>query len=238
MYFYFITGTNKGLGKAIAALLLENDNNAVFGISRKHTIKHQNYTPLTLDLNDLAAVKSFVFPEIKQMDSIVLINNAGIIGEIKHLGNQNEDEIIATYNVNLISPTLLINKFIKTYRDDTFKQIINISSGAGRNPIDGWSVYCSTKAGLDMLSLVLKEEIIINNENINVLSIAPGIIDTAMQESIREAKQQDFSNIEQFKTYKEQGDLANPVQTASLILQFLSNKNLHHKTICSVRDLQ
>lgn len=238
MDYYFITGTNKGLGKALTTLLLKNDNNVVFGISRKHTIKHQSYNPLTLDLNDLEAVKVFNFPTIAPANKVILINNAGVIGAIKHLGNQNEEAIITTYNVNLISPTLLINKLLKTYDDAVIKQIVNISSGAGRTPIDGWSVYCSTKAGLDMMSLVLKEECSINHKNISVLSLAPGIIDTAMQESIRKAQPEDFSNIERFKTYKRQGDLATPENTAQLVLQFLENEKMQENTICSVRDIQ
>ena len=89
-----------------------------------------------------------------------------------------------------------------------------------------------------MMSLVLKEECSINHKNINVLSLAPGIIDTAMQESIRKAQPEDFSNIERFKTYKRQGDLATPENTAQLVLQFLENEKLQENTICSVRDIQ
>ena len=117
------------------------------------------------------------------------------------------------------------------------KLVLNISSGAGRSPIDGWNVYCATKAGLDMLSLVFKEEIKNKNLNINILSLAPGIIDTGMQEFIRKADEANFSNIERFIEYKNNGDLADPISTAKLVAKFISDKTLQGNTICSVRDI-
>lgn len=237
MDYFFITGSSKGLGKALTELLLTDKNNFVYGISRTNNINHEQFQHLKIDLADLDVVKQFQFPELKDATSITLINNAGIVGDIKYLGNLDCDKIISTYNLNLITPTLLINQLLKTYNNDVKKLVINISSGAGRNPIDGWSVYCATKAGLDMLSLVFKEEINNKSLNITVLSLAPGIIDTSMQEVIRKADEANFSNIERFIEYKKNGDLADPTSTAKLIAKFISDKTLQEKTICSVRDI-
>ena len=237
MNYYFITGSSKGLGKALTELLLNDEENVVYGISRTNDINHQQFKHIQIDLTDLDAVKQFHFPELKDATAITLINNAGIVGDINYLGNLDCDKIISTYNLNLITPTLLINQFTKTYNNKLSKLVINISSGAGRNAIDGWSVYCATKAGLDMLSLVFKEEIQNKNLNINILSLSPGIIDTGMQEDIRRADESNFSNIERFIAYKNNGDLAAPASTANLIAKFISDKTLQENTICSVRDI-
>ncbi len=237
MNYYFITGSSKGLGKALTELLLNDEENVVYGISRTNDINHQQFKHIQIDLTDLDAVKQFHFPELKDATAITLINNAGIVGDINYLGNLDCDKIISTYNLNLITPTLLINQFTKTYNNKLSKLVINISSGAGRSAIDGWSVYCATKAGLDMLSLVFKEEINNKNLNINILSLAPGIIDTGMQDEIRRADESNFSNIERFIAYKNNGDLAAPASTANLIAKFISDKTLQENTICSVRDI-
>lgn len=237
MNYFFITGSSKGLGKALTELLLTNEKNFVYGISRTNNISHQQFQHIQVDLADIGVVKQFEFPELKDAITITLINNAGIVGDIKYLGNLDCDKIISTYNLNLITPTLLINQFAKTYNNELSKLVINISSGAGRSPIDGWSTYCATKAGLDMLSLVFKEEITNKKLNINTLSLAPGIIDTGMQEEIRKADETSFSNIERFIEYKNNGDLADPTSTAKLIAKFISDKTLQEKTICSVRDI-
>ena len=65
------------------------------------------------------------------------------------------------------------------------KRILNISSGAGRNPYEGWGAYCTTKAGLDHFSRVVAMEQANEQYPVEIVSIAPGIIDTDMQATIR-----------------------------------------------------
>jgi benzil reductase ((S)-benzoin forming) len=238
MNYYFITGTSKGLGKSLAEILIQDEDNIVYGLSRNNTIQHPNYHHNTIDLGDLNQADNFKFPTLNNPDKIILINNAGILGDVKRVGNINNKKMIACYHINLIAPSILTNNFIAAYGALTNEKIIlNISSGAGRDPIDGWNVYCSSKAGLDMFSEVLNEEVKIDNSNIRVLSLAPGIIDTGMQDEIRKADKKAFSNIERFIDYKNQGDLIQPEITAQKVIRFIQENELAQKVICSVRDL-
>lgn len=236
MDYYFITGTSKGLGKALTELLLENENNFVYGLSRNASIQHKNYHHTSIDLSNIEQLENYQFPSLSGAKKLTLINNAGIVGEVNYLGNVSDKNIINCYNLNLIAPAVLSNKFMRHFSDSE-KLIINISSGAGRTPIDGWNIYCSTKAGMDMLSQVVAEEAKIKNSNTSILSLAPGIIDTAMQTEIRSSNQEGFSNIERFIEYKKNGDLVQPEDTAKQIYQFIKNKELQQNVICSVRDL-
>ena len=61
MKHFFITGTSRGIGKALAETLLENDNNEVTGISRTRSIKHPNYKHITTDLSNLSDTESIFF---------------------------------------------------------------------------------------------------------------------------------------------------------------------------------
>ena len=236
MDYYFITGTSKGLGKALTELLLENENNFVYGLSRNASIQHKNYHHTSIDLSNIEQLENYQFPSLSGAKKLTLINNAGIVGEVNYLGNVSDKNIINCYNLNLIAPAVLSNKFMRHFNDSE-KLIINISSGAGRTPIDGWNIYCSTKAGMDMLSQVVAEEAKIKNSNTSILSLAPGIIDTSMQTEIRSSNQEGFSNIERFIEYKKNGDLVQPEDTAKQIYQFIKNKELQQNVICSVRDL-
>lgn len=238
MNYYFITGSSKGLGKALAELLLQNENNFVFGYARSSSITHKKYYHKHVDFTNMEAFQKIKFPELKDAKKIVLINNAGIVGEIKHAGNLSNQKIIDCYTVNLIVPSMLSNEFVKTYqKTNAEKLVLNISSGASQSAIDGWSVYCATKAGLDMFSKVLQEESNIDKTNIKVLSIAPGIIDTEMQQQIRNTDSQNFSNINRFVEYKKNGDLASAEETAIKIIRFINEPNLSKNVVCSVRDL-
>jgi benzil reductase ((S)-benzoin forming) len=238
MNYYIITGSSKGLGKSLLDLLLTDESNFVYGLSRTSSIEHKQYIDTNIDLSKMEEVLKFQFPQILRADKVVLINNAANLGDVKHVGGIDNQKIIDAYNLNLITPVILANNFISEYSElECEKIILNISSGAGRKPIDGWNVYCSTKAGLDMFSRVLKDEITIDSSNIKVLSLAPGIIDTEMQSEIRKSDEMSFSNIERFKYYKESGDLVAPEITAKQVLRFIDEDNLSKDVICSVRDL-
>jgi benzil reductase ((S)-benzoin forming) len=238
MNYYFITGPSKGLGKSLVEILLKDENSFVYGYARTCAVKHERYVHFEIDLSALDVVQNITFPNLKEPEKIVLINNAGMVGDVNHVGNLDNQKIIDCYNLNLITPVILTNVFIAQYASlSNEKLVVNISSGAGRTPIDGWNVYCSTKAGVDMFSQVLNEEAKIDNSNVKVLSLAPGIIDTDMQVEIRNANQNGFSNVERFINYKEEGELASPLATAQQVLRFINESNLQKTVICSVRDL-
>ncbi|MGB0887351.1 MAG: SDR family NAD(P)-dependent oxidoreductase [Vicingaceae bacterium] len=238
MNYYFITGTSKGLGKSLVEILLKDESNFIYGLSRACSLKHERHHHTKIDLSNLDEVLQFNFPELNASDNISLINNAGMVGDIKHVGTIDNKKIIDCYNLNLITPSILTNNFIAKYAHlKGEKTVLNISSGAGRSPIDGWNVYCATKAGLDMFSRVLSEETTIDNTNIKVLSLAPGIIDTEMQSEIRKAEKTGFSNKEKFINYKKQGELVAADETAKKVIRFINEKALSKNTICSVREL-
>src|ERR1041385_6654752 len=194
MNYYFITGTSRGIGKAIAEQLLLNPENHVNGFSRTNTISHERFSFHAMDLSDVNAVSKYEFPDLKDAGKICLVNNAGAIGAVKHIGGMDAKEIASTYQLNLVSPSIFTNSFLKKYASLPVEQvIINISSGAGKNPIDGWSVYCATKAGLDKFTRTLAEELKIDGKkHIHAFAVAPGVVDTAMQDQIRTAVPSDF----------------------------------------------
>ena len=240
MNYYYITGTSKGLGKELALQILSNKNNYVFGISRTQTIEHKNYEHILLDLDNLDAVNSFNFPNHNDAKSITLINNAGIIGEIKAVGNRTNNDIISTYNINSIAPSILMNEFVKAYQNtDLNKTILNISSGAGRHTIESWAVYCASKSALDMYSQVFYDEQKHQQKNkaIKIYSVAPGIVDTPMQDEIRKAKAKDFPIVGNFINYKKSGALNSPKEIAEILISFLDNSKKYKKVIYDVREL-
>jgi benzil reductase ((S)-benzoin forming) len=235
----FITGSSSGIGKAIAELLLEENDNKLVGISRSNTIaEHANYKHIHFDLSDLEKLYDFEFEVDNNCESIVLINNSGQVEPVAHLGHDQDREISANYSLNLIAPSILTNKFLATFKKSGKNlHIINVSSGAGKYPIDGWSTYNASKAGLDMFSKVLKEELEIDGyQNIHIHSIAPGIVDTKMQELIRSNKQDDFSNIERFLDYHKNGDLADPYDVAHKYIQVIKTPEDFKEVVISVKD--
>ena len=101
-------------------------------------------------------------------------------------------------------------------------RITTISSGAAQRSLHGWSAYCVSKAGLDMWTKCMAEEGA--NENISALAIAPGIVDTGMQEEIRNADESSFPLLQNFKDYYNNGELSKPDYVAEKLLPYCLGK--------------
>lgn len=247
MNYYYITGTSRGLGKAFAEYLLENPTNNVIGISRQSSIKHPNYRHFHLDLTDVNAIADFKFELHTNAKKIYLINNAGALGFIKPVGKLEASTIIKNYTLNLIAPSVLTNAFIACYNStEAEKVIVNISSGAGKTPIDGWAVYCSSKAGLDMFSRVVDEEQKIHahtpelaiHRGFKIFSIAPGVVNTDMQDEIRSASKDDFSRLENFIEYKVNNQLLEPAIVSRKYFNILENVTTIKDVLSSLKDYE
>ena len=87
MNLIYITGSSSGLGKALAELLLEDNNNHIVGIARRETIQHERYIHYTLDLKEV--INENIFQMLPpNCEKVVLINNAGAVGPITQVGSQ------------------------------------------------------------------------------------------------------------------------------------------------------
>ncbi|OON69130.1 SDR family NAD(P)-dependent oxidoreductase [Hymenobacter sp. CRA2] len=225
MHYYIITGASRGLGKALAEAVLAQPDTAVLGVSRHATIEHPRYQHQPLDFSDTVAVQSNLFklfPARPDAQSITLINNAGVVGDIGYAGEQTNEQYEFVFDVNLVVPAMLMNTFLSAYGSlQCPRTVLNISSGAAQRPVDGWGAYCASKAALDMLSQVAQKEQDLRSSHVRIRSLAPGVVDTAMQEQIRGAAKPSFSEIERFQELSAGGQLASPDAVATRIVQWL-----------------
>jgi NAD(P)-dependent dehydrogenase (short-subunit alcohol dehydrogenase family) len=110
-----------------------------------------------------------------------LVNNLGRIHPIAPLAKATAEDWHANLAVNLVAPALMIEAALPLLRQSKGR-VINVSSGAGERAYPGWGVYCTAKAGLNMLTQVQAQE----EPDITLVAVKPGVVDTEMQAAVRE----------------------------------------------------
>lgn len=237
---FIITGASKGIGKGMAQKALDRGAD-VWGVNRTHSIEHKNYKGLTYDLTDLDNLQKELpkfFTAAQDYERVVLINNAGTLGDIDHLGSLDNNSIPPLFDLNVSAPLLLMNQFMKDFK--AFKGqkiIINISSGAGKNAVDGWSGYCASKAALDMASKVAAKEVEMDETGFIIKAIAPGVVDTEMQTQIRNTDKKSFSGVDKFKNLKQEQQLSSEQEVAEKYFHFIENLEQYPDVILDVRNV-
>lgn len=213
-----ITGANRGLGKALVDLALKDENTVIVSLSRSLHEQHENISSdklvfIKTDLSEpfsnsfLEQVKNKILPDTV----LYFFNNASIILPITKIGSFKDLDIETSIKVNVQYPVNLINALMSHFPKNK-TVLVNISSGAGNNPIPYWSLYGAAKAYMKLFFKVLEEE---NKEsNCTFYSIDPGVLDTGMQESIRK---NDFPKQDYFKALKEENKLIQPEDAAKTI---------------------
>ena len=236
-----ITGGSNGIGKAIAEKYT-TENYTVFSISRSKAT-NVFFQQITADLsNTTEAINALqtVFSKIgsNTISSITLLNNAGSLGEINTVGNLESEKIQQTIQLNTTTPLVLSNEFIMLTKTlNCKKQIINISSGAATNPYSGWSIYCTSKAALDMTTKAIATEQNELENGVKCIAIYPGVVDTNMQTAIRKTSEVEFKNVQRFKDLKNNNELYSPKYVADRIFQLDTSNTLENGAILDIRKI-
>lgn len=227
MEVYIVTGASKGIGYELVKQLREKGNK-VIGIARTPQVDAKDFVVADLSATEhLEELLSKIIDDhCETATSFTLINNAGMVEPIGLIGAVDADMMRQAVALNLTAPMILSNIFISNLVGfEGQKRIINISSGAGRKEYEGWGSYCATKAGLDHFSRVVALEQASVDYPVEIVSIAPGIIDTGMQETIRSSHEEAFPLLDRFVEYKEKGLLSSAKQTAEKLISFMEKEN-------------
>jgi benzil reductase ((S)-benzoin forming) len=238
-----ITGGNKGIGSGIVSAY-KNKGYEIISIARtlNQLVEYKDVKQIVLDLSntqDLENSFSQIFNAIDKdtVERIVFINNAGTLGKIGRLENNSVLDIQNIIQINTITPFLLTSVFLKeTQNWNCSKKIINISSGAAVKPYYGWSLYCASKAAIDMMTkaVAVEQETIENGTKI--VAIYPGVVDTDMQSQIRNSSPESFIDVQRFIDLKDSNSLANIETIGQEIFEIDALGNYPNGAILNVAD--
>jgi benzil reductase ((S)-benzoin forming) len=241
-----VTGTTKGLGAALAEVLAADKDNLVFTLARAPTSMSGDSGRafnFNLDLGDLGAVDSAFAAVVarigaQRFDRALLINNAGVVSPVGAFDTIDSIETANNLIVNLAAPMALSRLFAVATRGRAAKRlIVNISSGAGKRAMAGWSAYCAAKAGLEMATRVAAIEAAATDPTLSVCSLAPGVVDTNMQATVRSVDEKDFPDVARFRAMKADGVLRDAHDVARDIVNLIEANRLTNGGNFDVREL-
>lgn len=188
-----VTGASRGIGEAAALALGEAGASVVLAARSAQQLETNvqkivaaggKACALACDVSDYAACQRLVRETVARFGAPdILVNNAGVIEPIGMVGTADPEAWARSIQINLIGAYYAIRAVLPGMLERGQGDIINVSSGAALRPLEGWSAYCSGKAGLAMLTRAIDLEH--SAAGIRVFGFQPGTTDTDMQVTIR-----------------------------------------------------
>ena len=185
-----ITGASRGLGAATARIAAQMESNVVLtarseedlvAVAREIESAGGSALAVAGDVSQAANCQRFVAETIQAFGQIdAVVNNAGVLTPIAPIADGDPQQWKESWAVNLLGPFMLTQAALPYLRRSKGR-VINVSAGAAVNVYPGWAAYCSAKAGLNHFTRILAAE----EPEITAIAFRPGVIDTAMQATIR-----------------------------------------------------
>lgn len=185
-----VTGSTKGIGKAIAEVLLQEGYHVIFNYASDsqrakevaEELKGKGFSSFTMiqkDLSNQENVLSFVEECLKVSDSFSsLVLNAGITDKT-NFQDVSYESFMKVMETNLTLPFLLVQKLSKHIEKEG--NILFIGSSLGTYPHASSLSYGVSKGGLVSLAQNLVKEFAEDKIRVNI--IAPGFVDTEWQKT-------------------------------------------------------
>jgi len=234
----WIAGATGGIGQALAETV-PWDETRVVGINRSRPgagIEH-----LEADLADPSTwpvIGASFHRAASDFDGqhLVFIYAAGTLDPVGYAAEVDGAAYQRNVLVNSAAPQVLGQQFLAAVRSlDTQRHLIMLTSGAAKSVYPGWTSYGASKAGIDqwVRNAGAEQE---ERGGVQVWSIAPGTVDTAMQQQLRETSAEHFPSRQKFLDLHTQGKLSDPHDVANRIWA-LVDRGLDNGSVVDLRKL-
>ena len=203
----FVSGASRGIGAGLAEHFAAQGLRLVL-CSRSAPALPESDGVLArrLDVRDEEGLERLVEEVEERFGAIDLwVNNAGVLEPIDPIRDVAVEAFREHLDINLTGVFIGSRCYANHVRRRSGEGVlINLSSGAAWNAYAGWGAYCAGKAGVERLTEVIALEEA--EAGLRAYSVAPGVVDTAMQEAIRATPEARFPDVERFHERKRKGD--------------------------------
>ena len=229
-----VTGGSTGIGAEIAQQAAA-DSREVIVVSRS---PGPVGTHVAADLSQPAGWSAFeatLADAVQRAEQLEVFHCAGTLTPIGFAGETDPDGYRANVLLNSAAPQIIGEAVIRLVDPRSIPvALVMITSGAARSPYPGWSAYCAGKAAMDHWVRTVGAEQKLR-DGVKVVAIAPGVVDTPMQDEIRATDESHFPKVERFRNLHADGDLLDASEVASRIRAVIDG--LESGAVVDLRDL-
>jgi len=187
-----ITGASRGIGESAAREFADAGANVALiarstdDIARIAGEIGAKALAIPCDVSRYVQVEQAVAATAETFGGLdVMINNAGIVDPMGPFAELDPEEWARTLDINLKGVMHGMRAVIPGMMSQGHGTILNISSGAAHNPVEGWTAYCASKAGAYMLTRTADLEC--RDKGLRIMGLSPGTVATQMQREIKDS---------------------------------------------------
>lgn len=167
-----------------------------------------------------------------------LVNSAATLTPMGFAGEVDSDAYARNVILNSAAAQVVGDLFLSAMAGHTASGCLClISSGAARTPYPGWSSYCAAKAAGDQWARVVGAEQEERGGRIRVMSVAPGVVDTDMQASIRAMPADRFPQVARFHALHDGGQLQDAAVVGAQLWELIQRADLDNGAVLDLRSL-
>jgi len=232
-----VTGGSSGIGLALLEGCPLKDARLI-DVSRRGASGCEHLAADLSEPGGWAAVAALFEREIGGFDGdrVVCFHSAGTLTPIGFAGEVDAAAYVANVLLNSAAPQVLGDAFLRAAASTGARcDLVMIGSGAASSVYEGWTGYGAGKAAVNQWVAIAGAEQQRRGGRCRVLSVAPGVVATAMQEETRRTSERDFPDVERFVELHDEGELRDTHDVARDLWALLDRPDLANGAVLDLR---
>lgn len=235
----WISGASSGIGQALARSVPWKGAR-VIDISRRGADGLEHVAADLADPASWDAVAASFEKELAGFDGgeAVFVHAAGTLDPMGFAAEVDPDAYRHNVLLNSAAPQVLGRAFVAAAAGKPGRRhLVLLTSGAAKSVYPGWSSYGAAKAAVDqwVRNVGAEQE---QRGGVRVLAVAPGTVDTGMQQEIRETPEESFPQRQKFVDLHAQGKLTDPDEVAAKVWSLLEpGSEVDNGAVVDLREL-
>ncbi|WP_310618988.1 SDR family oxidoreductase [Flexibacterium corallicola] len=181
-----VTGANRGIGKSIVeAFLTEGAKKVYLAVRDVNNVADlveaygDRVSPIRVDVSDDETVKAAAEAA---KDVQILVANAGIVAANDIVSGEAENEFRRELDVNVFGLLRLVRAFLPALKENEDTALVQLNSVASIKSFAGIATYSVSKAASYSLTQAFRDMLV--GDNVQVLSVHPGPIETDLTKDL------------------------------------------------------